>query len=132
MVLPSIVVKARERSIVVQKMSPLWRRFVEGIAIAAFALISTIAVARIGLEPADMSRGVGVIFAPWVDADTAFVRAVSAGGRFVRFGGPSFVVIVEPEAAGYAERIKDAGALLLVDPQVIAACLSWPPAEQAK
>ena len=105
-------------------MSPRLGRIVEGTAIAAFALVSTVAVARIGLEPSDSSPAVAVIFAPWTDEGTAFTRAVTAGGRFVRFGGSSFVVVVEPEGAGYLQRVKSAGALLIVDPRVLAACLS--------
>ena len=105
-------------------MSPRLSRILEGTAIGAFALFSTIAVARIGLEPGDPSRGVGVIFAPWTDADTTLALAVNAGGRIVRFGGPSFVVVVEPESADYVRRVKAAGALLVVDPRVIAACFA--------
>jgi len=92
-------------------------------ALAGFAAASFFAVARIGLEPRDPSQGVGVIFAPWTGADAAFVRAVEAGGRFVRFGGLPFVVVVMPEAADYVDRVKAAGALLIVDPLVLAACL---------
>jgi hypothetical protein len=113
-------------------MSPRWRRILEGTAIAAFALISTIAVARIGLEPHDMSRGVGVVFSPWTDENAAFARAVGSGARFVRFGGLPFVVIVQPEVADYARRVKEAGALLLLDPQVLAACFSWTSSDQVK
>lgn len=96
----------------------------EGVAIVAFALFSTIAIARVGLEPPPSSEAVGVVFAPWTDAGDAFTRAVTAGGRFVRYGGASFVVIVERDSAGYVRQVKDAGALLVVDPRVIAACLS--------
>jgi hypothetical protein len=105
-------------------MFPRWGRIFEGTAIAAFALISTVAVARIGLEPSDSTRAVGVIFAPWTDEGAAFTRAVTAGGRFVRFGGSSFIVVVEPDDPGYVRRVKSAGALLIVDPQILAACLS--------
>lgn len=104
--------------------SPRLSRFIEGTAIAAFALVSTVAIARIGLEPHPSSGAVGVIFAPWTDAGAAFTRAVSAGGRFIRYGGPSFVVVVEPDGADYFRRVKDAGALLIVDPRIIAACLA--------
>lgn len=113
-------------------MSPRWGRILEGTAVAVFALISTIAVARIGLEPDDLSGGVGVVFSPWTDESAAFARAVGAGARFVRFGGAPFVVIVQPEVADYAKRVKEAGALLLVDPQVLAACLSWTSSDQVK
>jgi hypothetical protein len=105
-------------------MSPRWGRILEATAVAGFALISTLAVARIGLEPSDPSRGVGVVFVPWIDGNTALARAVAAGGRIVRFGEPSFVVVVEPESADYVRRVKAAGALLIVDPRVLAACLS--------
>ena len=113
-------------------MSPRLSRILEGTAIAAFALFSTIAVARIGLEPRDPSRGVGVIFAPWTDEATALSRAVAAGGRLVRFDGPSFIVVVEPESADYVRRIKDGGAWLVVDPKILAACLSFVPTGQAR
>lgn len=109
-----------------------WGRFLEGMAVAAFALISTYAVARVGLEPSDSSRAVGVIFAPWTDEGTALSRAAAAGGRIVRLGGPSFVVVVEPERSDYIRRIKDAGALLIVDPRVLAACFSLTPTGQEK
>ena len=100
-----------------------WGRFLEGMAIVAFVLISTYAVARVGIEPSDTSRPRGVIFAPWTDEGAAFTRAVTAGARFVRYGGPSFVVIVEPESADYIRRVKDAGALLILDARILAACV---------
>jgi hypothetical protein len=105
-------------------MLPRWGRILEGTVIAAFAVISTVAVARVGLEPSDPSSAVAVIFAPWTDEGTAFTRAVSAGGRFVRFGGSSFVAVVEPDGPDYVRRAKAAGALLIVDPRILAACLS--------
>jgi hypothetical protein len=111
-------------------MSPRLSRILEGTAIVAFALISTYAVARVALEPSDRSGAVGVVFAPWTDEATALSRASAAGGRIVRLGGPSFVVVVEPERPGYVRRIKDAGALLVVDPRVIAACFSLKPTAQ--
>jgi hypothetical protein len=103
-------------------MSMRWGRILEGMAIAAFILLSTFAVARVGLEPSDPSRPVGVIFAPWTDENTAFARAVSAGARFVRYGGPSFVVVVEPETPDYVRRVRNAGALLVLDARILAAC----------
>jgi hypothetical protein len=108
-----------------------WGRFLEGMAVVAFVLISTYAVARVGLEPGDASRPVGVIFAPWTDEGTSLRRATAAGGRIVRLG-PSFVVVVEPERPDFIRRIKDAGALLLVDPRVLAACFSLTPTVQDK
>ena len=113
-------------------MSMRWGRLLEGMAVAAFVLISTYAVARVGLEPRDTSRPVGVIFAPWTDEGTSLHRAAAAGGRIVRLGGPSFVLVVEPEGPDFIRRIKDAGALLLVDPRILAACFSLTPTAQEK
>src|SRR5262245_35054824 len=98
-------------------------RALEAAALAVFALASFLLVARIGLAPRDPSQGVGVVFAPWTGADAAFVRAVEAGGRFVRFGGLPFIVVVTPEADDYADRVRSAGALFIVDPLILAACL---------
>src|SRR5215813_15269386 len=112
------------RSVTPVRPSPSrFGRALEAAALAVFALASFLLVARIGLAPRDPSQGVGVVFAPWTGADAAFVRAVEAGGRFVRFGALPFIVVVMPETPDYAERVHAAGALWLVDPQILAACL---------
>ena len=99
------------------------RRFTDAALIAVFVVTSLYAIARIGMEPRDPASGVGVIFAPWTSEQAAFVRAVEAGARFVRYGGVPFIVVVMPEVDDYPSRIRAAGALLVVDPRVIAACL---------
>jgi hypothetical protein len=115
---------------VAKAFPPVLGRVLEVVVLAGFAVASFFAVARIGLEPRNPSQGVGVIFAPWTAADTAFVRAVEAGGRFVRFGGLPFVVVVMPEVADYADRARAAGALLIVDPLALAVCLPSSPGVQ--
>ena len=57
------------------------------------------------------------------DADQTMIRAVSAGARFVRFGGFDFIAIVMPEQPDYVENVLADSALLAVDPQVLAGCL---------
>ena len=113
-------------------MLPRLSPILEGAAIGVFALVSTIAVARIGLEPGDPLRGVAVVFAPWTDAATVLTRAVSAGGRIVRFDGPSFIVVIKPDNADYVRRVKEAGALLIVDPKILDACLAYASTAQAR
>lgn len=88
------------------------------LATASFALIL-----RVGLVPANPSAGVAVIYAPWTSPGRTLVRAVSAGARFVRFGGAGFIAVVMPEGPGYVERAFADSALLVVDPRVLAACL---------
>src|SRR5262245_65379849 len=120
------------RSVTAVNASPsrLGRAF-EAAALVAFALASFLLVARIGLAPREPSQGVGVVFAPWTGADAAFVRAVEAGGRFVRFGALPFIVVVSPETADYADRVRAGGALFVVDPRILAACLLSSTAAQA-
>ena len=52
------------------------------------------------------------------------VAVLVTPGRFVRFGGLPFIAIVIPEAPDYSSRILGEGALLLLDPQALAACFS--------
>jgi hypothetical protein len=91
--------------------------------IAILAVGSFCAVLRIGLQPADASAGVAVIYAPWTTADQTMVRAVGAGARFVRFGGFDFIAIVVPERPDYVANVLAGSALLAIDPQVLAGCL---------
>lgn len=100
------------------------RRWLDGLLISIVAIASLYGAARLGLKPRDPAAGVGVIFAPWVSEASAVNRATTAGGRFVRFGGLPFIVVVVPEVADYVARISEEGALLVVDPQALAACLS--------
>lgn len=63
------------------------------------------------------------MFAPWTAPATAMVSAVEAGARFVRFGGFGFVAVVAPDDRNYTARAMASGAWLVVDPQLLAACL---------
>src|SRR5882757_3699274 len=93
------------------------------VVVMGFALASLFMAARVGLAPRAPEDGVGVIFAPWTTGDAALRRAVGAGARFVRYGGMPFVVVVVPDEHDYLARIAADGALLVVDPRLIAACL---------
>jgi hypothetical protein len=104
---------------------------VDGVMIACFALASFCAVARIALSPRDPAAGVAVVFAPWTSPEDALARAVEAGGRFVRYGAFPFIVVIMPETADYLSRISRDGALLVADPQALAACLPSAPADKS-
>ena len=98
-------------------------RWLDLSLIAILAVVSFGAILRIGLLPAKPDAGVAVIYAPWTTADQTMIRAVSAGGRFVRFGGFDFIAIVIPEQPDYVANALAGSALLVVDPQVLAGCL---------
>jgi hypothetical protein len=91
--------------------------------IAVLVCASLIAILRIGLVPNNPASGVAVVYAPWTAANATMVRAVSAGARFVRFGGFQFIAVVMPERPDYVEQVMKGPAWLVVDPQALAACL---------
>ena len=80
--------------------------------------------ARATLAPKDPERGAAVVFAPWTAPETTMAHAVEAGARFVRFGGYGFIAVVAPEDRNYTARAMASGAWLVVDPQLLAACLA--------
>ena len=98
------------------------RKILDAGLLACLSLGVLCAGARVGLTPRDPSQGVAVIFAPWTVAETTLSRAVEGGSRFVRFGDLPFIAVVIPDSANYPDRMLDAGAWLVVDPQTLAAC----------
>jgi hypothetical protein len=93
------------------------------LVIALLCAMSFVVVLRFGAAPRDPMAGVAVVFPPWTTADQTFTRAVSAGARFVRFGGFDFIAIVKPDNPEYLERILSDHAMLAIDPQLLAGCL---------
>jgi hypothetical protein len=80
--------------------------------------------ARATLAPREPERGAAVVFAPWTAPEAAMATAVEAGARFVRFGGYGFIAVVAPDNRNYTARAMASGAWLVVDPQLLAACLT--------
>lgn len=72
----------------------------------------------------DESRALAVLFAPWIDSGSAMRRAGDAGARIVRFGALPFIVVVEPERPDFTARVMQLGAVLILDPRALAACLT--------
>jgi hypothetical protein len=110
-------------ALVTQDIS-LGRRCFDAALITLLAFASLFVIARIGLKPRDPANGVAVVFAPWTSAEVTLARATDPGSRFVRYGGFSFIAVVIPERADYPERMLAGGAVLVLDPQALAACFS--------
>lgn len=98
------------------------RKIVDIGLLSCLSLGTLYAGARVGLVPRNPAEGVAVIFSPWTDASHTLSQAVMGGSRFVRFGGLPFIAVVMPDDEAYPNRMLDAGAWLVVDPQVLAAC----------
>jgi hypothetical protein len=90
--------------------------------IAALVVASFATILRVGTVPSNAAAGVAVVYAPWTTSEQTMLRAVSAGARFVRFGGFDFIAVVVPERANYVERALAGSALLVLDPRLVAAC----------
>jgi hypothetical protein len=108
----------------VNVITPLRRHSIDALLLAALSIGTVYAAARVGLVPRDPAAGVAVIFSPWTAPESTLSRAVEAGSRFVRFGGLPFIAVVIPDDASYQSRILTTGAWLVVDPNVLASCLS--------
>jgi hypothetical protein len=100
------------------------RHWIDIAALAILSIVTLGVTARFALAPRAPELGVAVIFAPWTPPEQTFARTVEAGARFVRFGGPGFVAVAVPDDRDYPARARAAGAWLVVDPKVVAACLS--------
>jgi hypothetical protein len=98
------------------------RNFIDTLLMASFLIGNLYATTRVAFAPRNPADGVAVVFSPWTDAVGALDRATAPGGRFVRYGGYSFIVVVIPEDSDYVVRISSRGALFVLDPQALAAC----------
>src|SRR3954453_15111261 len=90
--------------------------------ILLFATMTPAFALRTGLRPDDPLAGVAVVFAPWIEPGEAIARAVAAGANLVRLGVLPAIDIVTTADPGYVGRVFAAGALLALDPKVLAAC----------
>jgi hypothetical protein len=108
----------------VKHLLPRPRWLVDAVILASVSVGALYATARFALAPRDPGRGVAVVFAPWTPPEATFARTVEAGGRFVRFGGTSFIAVAMPNDLDYPARAFAAGAWLVLDPKALAACLS--------
>jgi hypothetical protein len=64
---------------------------------------------------------VAAVFPPWWRGAEVFAAAAGAG-RIIGPGAVPFVVVVAPEGARTAERLRAAGAILVIDPIVAGGC----------
>lgn len=99
-----------------------WRSVLDVGLLLLLAIVVPLIVLRQGLRPADPLAGVAVLYPPWTDARTAVVNATAAGASLVRFGAFEFIIIVKPDTPTYVDRVLSEGALLALDPAVLALC----------
>lgn len=106
-------------------LSRPYRRFhklIDASVLACLSLGGLYLGARIGLAPRDTTAGVAVVFSPWTSATDTITRSVAHHGRFMRFGGASFIAVVMPDDDRYVGETLATGAWLVLDSRLLAAC----------
>lgn len=73
------------------------------------------------LRPADDNL-VAAIFPPWWSEARSIAAVASADGAILGWGRFRTIVITRSDQPGFAERLHDAGALLLVEPSELTGC----------
>jgi len=107
-----------------KRPSSLPGNWTDYLALTVLSVGALCFTARATLAPREPERGAAVVFAPWTAPEAAMATAVEAGARFVRFGGYGFIAVVAPDNRNYTARAMASGAWLVVDPQLLAACLT--------
>jgi hypothetical protein len=107
-----------------KRQSSLPGNWTDYLALTVLSVGALCFTARATLAPHEPERGAAVVFAPWTAPEAAMATAVEAGARFVRFGGYGFIAVVAPDNRNYTARAMASGAWLVLDPQLLAACLT--------
>ena len=90
-----------------------------------FGIGSLVGVAAMTLQrsgPGPMAA----LFPPWWSAARSVLAAAGAGS-ILSAGALPFVVMIAPEDTGSYDRLREAGAWAILDPQRLTGCSSWTP-----
>lgn len=93
------------------------RGLLQGLAILAVAGGGLLAA----VPGAPAGGAVAAVFPPWWDARRTIIAASDAGVA-LRLGLASFVVVVRSDDGQGRERLRQAGAWMLLDPNGLAGC----------
>jgi hypothetical protein len=96
------------------------RRYGAALIVSAFISLTGV-VAVFAAPAAGDAQSAAAIFPPWWSPAEAFAAAGSAG-EVARTGAISSILIVHSPAPDLADRLRKAGALLVLDPLRLAQC----------
>ncbi|MEQ8586853.1 MAG: hypothetical protein RLO01_02745 [Thalassobaculaceae bacterium] len=95
-------------------------------AVAGAAMLVAATVG--GLAPDEDGTGpVAAVFPPWWSAHDVMAGLARTDAAILREGFNSSIVLASSPAPGLADRLRAAGALLVLDPQAAAGCLGIAP-----
>lgn len=93
------------------------------IFLAVFVLAIIGGLGAVAFEPPE--RGAVAIFvAPWASGPDPIEIIAAADGRYMRRGMADWVVIATSDEPHFADRLYEAGAWLVANPLVAAACIA--------
>jgi hypothetical protein len=95
------------------------------LAPAALLVASTVFAAMVQLAPIS-GQPVAALFPPWWSNSRAFAAAAATGGAIVRTGAWPTLLVVASASPRLTERLRSAGAWLILNPQALGACTSPP------
>ena len=99
------------------------RRFATALAVVLLLVISTTPLIAAADLPGDARGTLAAVFAPGTGKPEILRAVAEAKGAIVRGGGWDSVLVVHSQESGFARRLRQAGAWLVVDPQSAAGCL---------
>lgn len=93
---------------------------------AAALLAVTLPMTAVALVAPRGDGAVAVVFRPGLPLAEGIVRASAAGAAVVGAGVFGSILIVRPESADFAARVRMAGALVVLDADALGGCLRGP------
>jgi hypothetical protein len=99
------------------------RRIGTLLAVVLLLLVSTAPLVVVADLPGEASGTLAVVFPPGSGRAAVLAAVVQADGLVVRGGGWGSVLVAHSDEAGFARRLRQAGAWLVVDPRSAAGCL---------
>jgi hypothetical protein len=91
---------------------------------SALLLASVVAVGWLSFQVRPGAEIVAVAFPPWWSSQQVFEAAASAGATIVRTTAISTLLVVKPGTYAGLNRLRQAGAWLMLDPQAVGACFN--------
>ena len=101
------------------------RRWPAWLSATALLLLSWIALAALSFQIRTDAEVVAVAFPLWWNAQQAFQATASANAAIIRTTAIPAVLVVRPDNPRGLDRLREAGVWLAMDPQAVAACLTF-------
>lgn len=93
------------------------------LGVGLLLAVSILPVFAVADLPGAAQGTLAAVFPPGTDRAAAMAAVARADGLVVRAGGWGSVLVAHSDEAGFAGRLRRAGAWLVVDPQSAAGCL---------